>query len=250
LAAELLEIVPLYIVNISTGGLNMQDSVTARDLSDLALVRLTREGDADAFGELVNRHYRRCVDLATLYVRNHWDAEDQVQIALSKAHARLEQFQGEAEFVTWLSRIVVNECLMFLRIRRRARFVYLDDNSRQPDAPPVELPACGPDPEGELAFGELKQVLRREIRRVPPRFRNVLMLRDIQELGMTEVAEALQISVPAAKSRLLRARTELRSRLKERCDNMGTLSPLSRSAAPLHRVAHHCAVQPLVSAGA
>ncbi len=99
-----------------------------------------------------------------------------MQIACSKAYVRLDQFQGEAEFVTWLSRIVTNKCLrnILMRERRRARFVYLDDPWRQPDAPRMELPACGPDPEGELALDELKQLLRSEIRRVPPLLRNVM----------------------------------------------------------------------------
>jgi RNA polymerase sigma-70 factor (ECF subfamily) len=225
----------------------MQYATTTTDRPDHLLVELARQGDDDAFGELLSRHYRRCVDLATMYLRNHWDAEDQVQIAMSKAHARLEQFQGEAEFSTWLSRIVANQCLMFLREKRRAKFVYLDDCSREPDSPRLELPACGSDPEGELAFGELKQVLRREIGHVPPLFRTVMMLRDVQDLSMVEVAEALQISVPAAKSRLLRARTELRHRLKQQCDNIGTLSPLSRSAAPLDRVARHRVIHPVMA---
>ena len=217
------------------------------DQPDCRLVEMAREGDKDAFGELILRHYRRCIDLAKLFLRNHCDAEDQVQIACSKAYLRLEQFQGEAEFATWLSRIVTNQCLMFIREKRRARFIYLDDTSRQPDAPPLELPACGPDPEGELALHELKDILRTEIRRVPPLLRNVITLRDIQELPIKDVAEQLQIGVPATKSRLLRARTELRSRLKRRCDNIGTLPTLSRSAAPLNRVALHRAMQPALS---
>jgi RNA polymerase sigma-70 factor (ECF subfamily) len=199
----------------------MHGTATTYDQPDTDLVQLAREGDNDAFGELVNRHYRRCVDLATLFLRNHWDAEDQVQVACSKAHARLSQFHGDAEFVTWLSRIVTNQCLMFMRVRRRARFVYLDDASAESDAPPLELAAGGADPEGELALNELKQVLRTEIRHVPPLLRKLILLRDIEELPMTAVAEKLQISVPAAKSRLLGAHTELRLRLKEKSQNIG-----------------------------
>jgi RNA polymerase sigma-70 factor (ECF subfamily) len=221
----------------------MQVATTYLDKSDRVLVDLSRQGDNDAFGELVRRHYRRCVDLANLIVRNYWDAEDQVQIACSKAHARLEQFHGDAEFATWLLRIVTNECRMFLREKRRARFVYVDDTERESDV--LELPACGPDPEGESSLSELKQILRTEIRHVPPRLRGVMMLRDIQELPMTEVAEALQIKVPAAKSRLLRARAELGLRVRERCNNLGALSPLSRSAAPFNRVAYRRTMQPL-----
>jgi RNA polymerase sigma-70 factor (ECF subfamily) len=228
----------------------MHNTTATYEQPDNQLVELARQGDNDAFGELVRRHYRRCVDLATLFLRNHWDAEDQVQVACSKAHARLHQYHGDAEFITWLSRIVTNQCLMFMRVKRRARFVYLDDASPESDAPPLELPACGPDPEGELAVNELMQVLRTEIRHIPPLLRNLIMLRDIQELPMTTVAEELQISVPAAKSRLLRARTELRVRLRQRYQNVGPVSPLSKSAAPLSRVGNHRAIQPLLPAGA
>jgi RNA polymerase sigma-70 factor, ECF subfamily len=228
----------------------MQGTVERYDQTDTELVESSRQGDNDAFGELVSRHYRRCVDLANLFVRNHWDAEDQVQIACSKAHERLHQFHGDSEFVTWLSRIVTNQCLMFMRVRRRARFVYLDDASPESEAPPLELAARGPDPEGELAVNELKQVLRTEIRHIPPLLRNLVLLRDIQELPMSAIAEELQISVPAAKSRLLRARSELRLRLKDKYQNIGSQSPLSKSAVPLSRVAHHRAVQRLMAAGA
>ena len=86
----------------------MQSCIPTLGRPDHLLVDLARHGDKDAFGELVQRHYRRCVDLATLFVRNHWDAEDQVQVAFSMAHARLNQYQGEAEFATWLSRIVTS----------------------------------------------------------------------------------------------------------------------------------------------
>ena len=225
----------------------MQGTVATLDGPDRSLVEMSREGHKDAFGELIRRHYRRCIDLATLFLRNRCDAEDQVQIACSKAYVRLNQFHGDAEFATWLLRIVSNECLMFIREKRRARFVYLDDTSRRADGSPMELPACGPDPEGELGLSELKQALRTEIRRVPPLLRNVIMLRDIQELPMKDVAEALEIGVPAAKSRLLRGRTELRSRLKRRCENIETLSALSRSAAPLNRVGQHRAMHPALA---
>ena len=228
----------------------MQTALATYDQPDNKLVELARQGDNDAFGKLVSRHYRRCIDLANLFVRNYWDAEDQVQIACSKAHARLHQFHGDAEFVTWLSRIVSNECLMFMRARRRARFVYLDEASPEPDAPPLELAARGPDPEGEFAVNELKQALRTEIRHVPPLLRKLILLRDLEELPMAEVAEELEISIPAAKSRLLRGRTELRVRMTEKYQNIGSQSPLSNSAVPLSRVAHHRAVQRRIVAGA
>ena len=209
----------------------MQGLTATLDRTDRVLVDLARRGDDDAFAELVRRHYGRCIELATFFLRNHWDAEDRVQVALLKSHMHLSQYHGEAEFSTWLSRIVSNECFMFMREKRRARFVYLDDRSRERESElPLELPERSQDPERELASRELKQVLRTEIRHVPPLLRNAFILHYIQGLPMTAVAERLQISVPAAKSRLQRARAELRLRLRRQSVNVGTLSTLSRGA--------------------
>ncbi len=228
----------------------MLPTITASNLSDQALVELARNGDQDAMGELLRRHRQKCVDLAVFFLRNRGDAEDEVQNAFSKAYAHFDQYQGEAEFSTWLARIVSNQCLMLLRVRRQTKFVYLDDRPNVNDAPPAELPACGSDPEGEFAFREMKSVLSTEIRRIPPMLRNVMMLRDVKELPMTDVADQLGITVPAAKSRLLRARTELRSRLMRHAERRGTQNPLSRTAAPIDRVAHHRAMLPYLAATA
>jgi RNA polymerase sigma-70 factor (ECF subfamily) len=173
------------------------------------------------------------------FLRNREDAEDEVQNAFVKAFAHLDQYQGEAEFSTWLERIVTNQCLMFLRVKRRSSFVYLDETLSRRGSPPMELPACGPDPEGEFAFEQMKQVLNMEICRIPPLFRAVMLLRDIQGLPMSDVASRLGITIPAAKSRLVRAREELRRRLLGRGARTGRTSALGRCAAPLSRVAHH-----------
>jgi len=228
----------------------MQPTTTTSNLPDQTLVAQARQGDKNAFDELIGRHHNKCLDLAVFLLRNRGDAEDEVQNAFSKAYAHLDQYHGEAEFSTWLARIVSNQCLMLMRVRRRTRFLYLDEVPTGQEAPPLELPACGPDPEGELAFEQMKTVLRTEIRRIPPMLRNVMLLRDIQELPMIDVAGQLGITVPAAKSRLLRARTELRSRLMRHATKSGGLSPLSRSAAPLNRVAHPRSMRPLMAAHA
>ena len=211
-------------------------------MTDAQLVEISRTGQQEAFSELIQRHWRRCVDLGCFFLHNRVDAEDCVQNAFLKAYEHLNQYQGDAEFSTWLSRIVANQCLMLMRGRRRAQFVYLDEPAKGPKALPMELPAAASDPEGEMAYGQMIAVLQQEIRRIPPVLRKVMELRDIQELPMMEVAEQLGITVPAAKSRLLRARLELRERMSRHYKGVVHFSPVSRSAAPLRQVAHHCAV--------
>jgi RNA polymerase sigma-70 factor, ECF subfamily len=187
------------------------------DYSDAELVGQVRAGDAKAFSALVERHHRTCVNAATAILRDRSDAEDEVQKACCKAFEHLEQYRGEGLFLTWLLRIVTNQCFMLMRARRNVRFLYLDEVSDRETSSPRELQANVADPEQELVHGELCDVLQREIGRIPPLLKNVLLLRDVQELPMLDVAARLKITVPAAKSRLLRARTELRDRMLRHC---------------------------------
>ena len=225
----------------------MQSAITEfKQHTDSQLVELSRCGDRTAFGELIQRHWRKCVDLACFFLRNRDDAEDQAQNAVLKAFLHLDQYHGDAEFSTWLARIVANECRMLIRVRRRARLVYLDEAPSEPRSLPIQLAAPTPDPEGELAFGQLTEVLKSEVGRVPRLMRNVVLLRDIQGLPLQDVADRLGITVSAAKSRLVRARAELRNRVFRHYDGNGGSSALSRCAAPLSRVGRHCSVQVLV----
>jgi RNA polymerase sigma-70 factor (ECF subfamily) len=187
------------------------------EYSDAELVSQARGGDKRAFGVLVDRHHRTCVNAATCILRDRSDAEDEVQKACCKAFEHLEQFRGEGLFLTWLLRIVTNQCLMLMRARRNVHFLYLDEESDRETSSPRELRANVADPEQELVHDELCDVLQREIGRIPPLLKNVLLLRDVQGLPMLDVAARLKITVPAAKSRLLRARTELRDRMLRQC---------------------------------
>ncbi len=141
---------------------------------------------------------------------------------MQQAYQHLDQYHGNAEFLTWLLRIVSNQCLMLIRVRRRARFVYIDADTGREKSAPIELPAVSEDPEHELMDHEMHDVLQREIRRIPPLLRNVLLLRDVRELPIADVAARLRITVPAAKSRLLRARIELRDRVMRQCGSRGS----------------------------
>lgn len=188
---------------------------------DDELVVKAQSGENAAFAELIERHMTTCKRLAVSILRDQADAEDEVQNACWKAFEHLGQFQKDAKFSTWLSRIVVNQCLMRLRKERRARFLYLDEGVQGEEVTTIDLADDNPSPEEGLARTEIASVLRQEIRRIPPLLRDVFILRDVQELPMHEVAERLGISIAAAKSRLLRARLELRARMGKHCGITG-----------------------------
>ena len=181
--------------------------------SDAELVAQVRKGSQEAYGELIKRHYQTCVNIATYMLHDRAEALDEAQKACWKAYIHFDQYQGEAEFLTWILRIVENQCRMLLRVRKRAQLVHIDADSDSETRPVIELPARGTGPEEEAISGEQRAVLQREMHRIPRLLRNVLLLRDVQELPMTNVAERLNITVPAAKSRLLRARHELKARV-------------------------------------
>jgi len=193
-----------------------------------ALIEAAKNGDADAFGQLVERHRKSCLKRATTMVRNRSDAEDEVQAAFWKAFQRLDQFRAEGSFAAWLGRIVENQCLMRIRESRNARFEYLDESS---DANlRIELVGQSANPEDQVGKEEVVQLLRREVSRIPPLLRHVMLLRDLDQMPMPDVAGRLGLSIPAAKSRLMRARTELRSRIMKHCGRKGagTLIEMAR----------------------
>ncbi len=188
---------------------------------DDQLVVMAQGGDNVAFTELVERHQPTCKRLALSILRDQSDAEDEVQNALWKAYEHLGQFQQDAKFSTWLSRIVVNQCLMRLRKDRRAKFLYLDEGVAGEEVMTLDLPDLAETPEEALAHLEIGNVLKTEINRIPPMLRDVFMLRDVEELPMPDVASRLGITIAAAKSRLLRARLELRERMEKHQGRMG-----------------------------
>ena len=197
------------------------------DINDDDLVALCRDGDQAAFAELVKRHQSPALKVALSIMRDRQDAEDEVQNALWKAYEHIDQFHQDAKFSTWLTRIVVNQCLMRLRHSRKARFAYIDDIPLGDDAVTIDLRDARQSPEYDLGREEVARVLYQEIRRTPPLLRSVFWLRDVEERPMPDVAAELGISVAAAKSRLLRARAELRNRMQRHHGQLGpaTLMP-------------------------
>ncbi|HTM39344.1 MAG TPA: sigma-70 family RNA polymerase sigma factor, partial [Terriglobales bacterium] len=191
----------------------IQTKVNEPVSDELSLVQAAKKGDVGAFGELVKRYDRNVFRIALHITQNREDAEDVVQDAFLKAYENLEQFQGQSKFYTWLVRIAVNEALMKLRRRRPERMVSLDQEVQtEEDSMPREVADWSPNPEQLYNEAELRDILGKTIQGLPPGFRTVFVLRDVEGLSTEETAQALELSVPAVKSRLLRARLQLRER--------------------------------------
>jgi RNA polymerase sigma-70 factor (ECF subfamily) len=177
------------------------------------LVSAAKSGDAAAFEELVNRYESKIFRLTMNITRNREDAEDSMQDAFLKAYSHLDSFKEDSRFYTWLVRIAANEALMRLR-KRRPNQVSLDEPIEgEDDLMPREVEDWGPSPEQRYAQSELHEILDQVIDQLDPDFRTVFVLRDIEELSTEETAAAMGISVPAVKSRMLRARLKLRQKL-------------------------------------
>ena len=179
------------------------------------LVAAAKAGDIPAFETLVGRYERKIFRLTQNITQNREDAEDAMQEAFLKAFQHLGEFQGNSRFYTWLVRIAVNQALMKLR-KRRPNVVSLDvELDTGEDMMPREVEDWGPSPEQRYEQTELSGILSNMIGELDPQFRVVFQLRDIEELSTEETAEALGLSVPAVKSRLLRARLKLRQKLNQ-----------------------------------
>jgi len=189
-------------------------------VSDLAgsdettLVAQARQSDAMAFSELVRRYENKIFRLALHITQNREDAEDVLQEAFLKAYEHLDQFQGNSKFYTWIVRIAVNQALMKLRRRKTDKSVSMDEQfDTGEDTLVREIAAWDEDPEQQFSREELGRILESAVQSLEPPYRSVFVLRDIDDLSTEETAQALDLSIPAVKSRLLRARLQLREKL-------------------------------------
>jgi len=181
---------------------------------DLTLVHATKRGDASAFEKLVNKYDRKLLRIAQGVTHNREEAEDAVQEAFFKAYQRLDQFQENAKFSTWLIRIVLNEALMKLRRRRTAREESLDrEFQSDTDISPMDVADWSPNPQELYSAAEFREILTKCLVGLQPALRIVFILRNIEELSIVETGAALGLSTVGVKARLFRARVQLREQL-------------------------------------
>lgn len=191
---------------VEVGSINDLDSV---------LVRASKSGDADAFGELVKKYQKRVFRIARTITRSSEDAEDICQNVFAKAWGHLAEFEERASFSTWLTRIAVNESLMQVR-RRQPVTVSLDEAVSDDDEGTLQVRDLRPNPEELYSDWQVREMLSSGLARLRPAMRIVFVLRDMEGLSIEETAAAVGATVAAVKTRLFRARLILRAFLEKR----------------------------------
>jgi RNA polymerase sigma-70 factor, ECF subfamily len=192
--------------------------------NEAELIRLVCEGDREAFYRLVQPCERAVYTTAMSILNNQADAEEVSQEAILKALAALPRFRGEAKFSTWLIQITINEARLKLRKDRRHLYESVDESQtdEEGDCFPKDFADWREIPSEELQRKQLREALKRALESLPPKYREVLILRDVQHLSIQETAQVLGISEGCVKTRLLRARFHMRDALAPGIDGSWT----------------------------
>jgi RNA polymerase sigma-70 factor (ECF subfamily) len=178
---------------------------------ELSLIRRIVAGEREAFAHLVRAYQAPVLRLCQSMLNDAALAEDAAQDAFLKAYEALPSFRQASRFSTWLYRIAANRCLDLIRKRRREPAESWDALVEQEGEPPRDRTAPAPDPAGQLANADL---IRQTLAQLPPEYRLVLVLREVQGLSYQEIAATLDCSVDAVKARLRRAREALLDRAR------------------------------------
>jgi len=185
-------------------------------MTEQALIAFAKGGDGEAFAELIQRTRPYAMRAARSILRDSDEVQDQLQSAYLNAWRQIANFREDAKFSTWITTVVVNQCLMRLRKLKRSPAAISFEFEQNGETRTLEPSDAQPTAEESMAREELIQIVRHEMQRVPPVFRGVLTLVDLNSTPIHDAAKQLGISVAAAKSRLMRARTAIRARLENR----------------------------------
>jgi RNA polymerase sigma-70 factor (ECF subfamily) len=181
---------------------------------ETALIAAILAGDREKFHDLIRPYERQVYLTALSLVKNETEAEDVAQEAILRAYRKLASFRGDAKFSTWLIAITLNEARSRLREGKRAILDSIDDHDPdEGDYTPAALTDWREVPSEALEREEIRALMRQAVADLPDTFRQVVILRDMEELSVNETAEALGISIALVKVRLHRARLLLQKRL-------------------------------------
>jgi RNA polymerase sigma-70 factor, ECF subfamily len=190
-----------------------EENAVALRSRDNRLVARTLAGDPEAFEDLVRLYYDRIRVLVHHHLHREDDLDDALQDIFFKAYQALPQFGNRSNFYTWLFRIASNYCIDRLR-KRRLEMISLDVPENQ-DALQANLRNPGDTPDENFARSERVKIVRLALSKLDPVFQNILVLREIEGLSYEEIADTIEINMGTVKSRISRARTELKKILEE-----------------------------------
>lgn len=199
------------------------------DVSDGEAVAEVVRGNREMFEVIVRRYNPQLYRVGMAYLRNHAQAEDAMQNAYLKAFLNLRRFRGQALFGTWLTRIMINECLMFLRRQKRAAMEVLDDEATAR----VESVAFASPAVDYVHAQEMKALLEQAILTLPRTHRAVYLLREVQHLTTAETARCLGLSRENVKVCLHRAREGLKAQLLKTAAGVELFDYTARWCDPL-----------------
>src|SRR5574338_369409 len=203
-----------------------QKNISLKQISDEEIIIEIKNGNIEAYSEIVRRYNQRLYRIAVSYGVTDDDAEEVIQLAYISAYEKLAQFRGEAKFSTWLIRILINECLMLKRQQKRiVKIEESDDVTFSGDN--------HQNPEENYMNIERKEMLEEAVKRLPEKYRTVFIFKEIEGMSIEEISDSLGISKVNVKVRLHRAKSMLKEDIKgilhfsslftfgnERCDNM------------------------------
>jgi RNA polymerase sigma-70 factor (ECF subfamily) len=194
-----------------------KDARGGNAVSDLEklLIKKSQSGDVESFELLISSYDKRAYNIAYRVMGNEEDAKDMAQEAMLRVFRSLKDFKGQSSFSTWLYRIVTNVCLDELRRRKNDKYVSLD-STIQTDSGEMHMELCSDreTPESVYEQVEQREVIKNAIRELNEEYRSVIVLRDIQGFSYEEISNILDCSLGTVKSRINRARTMLRDKLK------------------------------------
>ena len=210
------------------------DAIAEQPPTEAQLLAMARAGDAGALERIMRKHNRVLFRTARAILRDDAEAEDVVQETYLRAFPALDSFRGDASLSTWLTRIAANEALMRRRSKmREARVVVLDEDAREDWMENAADPAAGPE---EAAIGgQSRRMLERRIDALPDLYREVFMLRAVEELSVEETSAVLGLPEATVRTRFFRARAMLRGAIEREIDQ-GTAEAFSFDGARCDRI--------------
>lgn len=185
-------------------------------VSDLELIENFGNGDEKAFEQLIIRYERKIYSICIYFLKNREDAEDAAQEIILKLYKKVGSFRKESAFSTWMNYVASNTCRDYLRKRKRNQVLYLDEDIRTDESSiSRELPSEEDTPEERMEKKELGVLMQEALFKLKDDHKEILLMREYQELSYEEISEILEISVGTVKSRIYRARQDLKGLLNQ-----------------------------------